>query len=186
MTLEAFIDSATRRLADRDYVPDEFLGLRNQLGLVQAITQLVEGSEFKGGFLRVLELGLVDWSLEAAVTRYPDRFSNLTVAYACARLRGLFGQNRFLANAGKLTLADAPVSQLDASTEPTVDCLQYAVELMRRAGRPQISEDHREVLSELAWFWYLAGANSERRIAASAKLWPRSSVMLGRRAQRLH
>jgi hypothetical protein len=94
VSLEEFIEDSLQHLSERGYVPDEFLDMRNQHGLITAITRCVEGSEFKGGFLRLLELGLVDWSLESAVVEFPERFTKLTVAYARARLNGVFDPPR--------------------------------------------------------------------------------------------
>ena len=88
-TLEEFLEDSLQHLGERGYLPYEFLEMRDQHGLITAITQCVEGSEFKGGFLRLLELGLVDWSLESAVVEFPERFTKLTVAYARARLNGV-------------------------------------------------------------------------------------------------
>ena len=166
MTLEAFIEDALQRLGAYNYVPHEFLVLRARLGLVPTIAQLVEGSEYKGGFLRTLELGLVDCSLEAAVTRHPDRFSSLTVGYARARLKGLFGLDRRVIEVGNLKLPVARNSE--AIPEAVRHYLQYARELIRQSRLPLTRDQDRVLLSQLGWFWYGAAADllcadSERR-----------------------
>jgi hypothetical protein len=94
LTLEEFIEDSLQRSRERGYIPHDFLDGVDQHGLITEITRRVEGSEFKSGLLKVLELGLVDWSLEAAVLKFPDRFTDLTVAYARARLGGVVNASR--------------------------------------------------------------------------------------------
>lgn len=89
-TLEQFIDETLQRSADRGYVPTVFIGMRNSLGLVTAIQRLVETSEPKSGFRRLKDLGMVEWSLEAAVIRFPSHFTKQAIAYAQVRLDGTF------------------------------------------------------------------------------------------------
>lgn len=60
--LEAFIDEGIRISRQNEYHPTVFIGMRERLGTVPAISQLVE-------------LGLLDWTIEAAVTKFPDEFS---------------------------------------------------------------------------------------------------------------
>jgi hypothetical protein len=49
----------------------------------------VESSEPKSGYRRLKDLGLLEWSLEAAVTKFPEEFSKRTLEYARARLDGI-------------------------------------------------------------------------------------------------
>jgi hypothetical protein len=116
--LEEFIEDSLQHLGQRGYVPLDFFEMCRQHGLIAAITRCVEGSEFKSGFLRVLELGLVDWSLETAVVEFPERFTKLTVAYARARLNGVFKAPR-TRSAPDIKIA-APISKPPSTIEPNV------------------------------------------------------------------
>ena len=95
MTLDQFIDESIRRSAACGYHPKAFMGMREDArrrgkGVASVIALLVESSEPKSGFLRLVQLALTDWSLEAAVMKFPKQFSNRTRAYAEERLKGTF------------------------------------------------------------------------------------------------
>ncbi|MFG1345112.1 hypothetical protein V5F59_09485 [Xanthobacter autotrophicus DSM 431] len=91
MTLEQFIDESIQVSRTKGYHPTTFMRMRADYGTVGAIRRLVETGEKQSGFVRLRELGLLDWSLEAAVIKFPDEpgFTRTTIAYAEARLQGI-------------------------------------------------------------------------------------------------
>jgi len=91
VTLEEFVNEGIRRAREKDYHPTTFLRMRDDYGTVSAIKRLVETGERQSGFQRLKQLGLLDWSLEAAVLRFPEEpgFTKTTATYAKARLDGI-------------------------------------------------------------------------------------------------
>ena len=85
MTLEEFVGESIDRSFKRGFHQAGFMRLRAERGTVSAIRRLVEGHA-DNGFDRLCDLGLMDWSLEAAVAMYPERFNPATVERARARL----------------------------------------------------------------------------------------------------
>jgi len=83
--LEAWIDESIRRSGSRGYHPQVFIGLRDRLGTVSAIEQLVRSGDIQSGFYRLRQLGMLEWSIESAVRQFPDRFT--PEALACADFR---------------------------------------------------------------------------------------------------
>ena len=83
--LEAFIDEAIRLSAANGYHPTVFIGMRARHGTVAAIEKLVVSPDLQSGFMRLRELGLLDWTIEAAVLKFPARFSRH--ARECAQFR---------------------------------------------------------------------------------------------------
>lgn len=80
--LEAFIDEGT---IERGYHPAVFIGMRHKSGTIDAIERLVQSPEIQTGFNRLHQLNLLDWTIEAAVIRFPSEFSNN--AQQCAEWR---------------------------------------------------------------------------------------------------
>ena len=87
MDLEQFIDESINVSRAKKYNPTIFLRMRRDHGTVEAIRRLVENGEIQSGFLRMKELDLLDWSLEAAVRKFPREFSPSTLECAEFRLR---------------------------------------------------------------------------------------------------
>ncbi len=83
--LDAFIDETIRRSAAKGYHPTEFIRMRAQYGTAPAIERLVKSGEIQTGFLKLQKLSLLDWSIEAAVEKFPDKFSEQ--ARQCAKFR---------------------------------------------------------------------------------------------------
>jgi hypothetical protein len=73
--LEVFIDESIKRSKERGYNPTIFQGMRHQHGTLQAIEKLVQSGDIQSGFKRLKELGLLEWSIESAVVRFPSEFS---------------------------------------------------------------------------------------------------------------
>lgn len=72
--LEAFIDETIRRGREKDYHPTVFIGMRQSLGTIPAISKLVRSGDLQSGFRRLEKLGLLEWTIEAAVEKFPNEF----------------------------------------------------------------------------------------------------------------
>jgi len=83
--LEAFVDESLRLSKERGYNPSIFVGMRHQLGTIDAIERLVQSGDLQSGFKRLKQLGLIDWTIETAVTRFAAEFSKN--AQQCAEWR---------------------------------------------------------------------------------------------------
>jgi hypothetical protein len=84
-SLEAFIDEGIRLSKKRGYNPTIFIGMRHEHGTIDAIERLVQSGEIQSGFKRLKQLSLLDWTIEAAVIKFPAEFSNN--AKQCAEWR---------------------------------------------------------------------------------------------------
>lgn len=74
------------RLAkERGYNPSIFVGMRHQFGTIDAIERLVQSGDMQSGFKRLKQLGLLDWTIEAAVIKFAAEFSGN--ARQCAEWR---------------------------------------------------------------------------------------------------
>jgi len=89
--LEFFIDETIRIAREHDYHPTVFISMRDRHGTVPAISRLVESGDVQSGFRRLEKLGLLDHTIEAAVLRFPDEFSQQTRECAEFRLRMVQG-----------------------------------------------------------------------------------------------
>jgi hypothetical protein len=85
--LEAFVDELLKRAKERGYNPTIFQGMRRQYGTVQAIERLVQSGDIQSGFTPLKELGLLEWSIESAVVRFPSEFTRNTRECAQWRLQ---------------------------------------------------------------------------------------------------
>ena len=83
--LEAFIDETIRVSAKHSYFPTTFIGMRQRHGTVEAITRLVSSGDLQSGFSKLKKLGLLDYTIEAAVLKFPEEFSK--GAHDCAAFR---------------------------------------------------------------------------------------------------
>ena len=73
--LEAFIDEGLRLSKERGYNPTVFVGMRHQHGTIEAIERLVQSGDLQSGFKRLKQLGLIDWTIESAVNKFPAEFT---------------------------------------------------------------------------------------------------------------
>ncbi len=73
--LESFIDETIRLSREHGYHPTTFITMRQRHGTIGAISRLVVSGDIQSGFRRLNELGLLDWTIETAVTKFPDEFS---------------------------------------------------------------------------------------------------------------
>ena len=87
LALEAFIDETIYRSAEKSYYPTTFIGMRQRYGTIPAISKLVRSGDVQSGFRRLRQLNLLDWTIEAAVLKFPDEFSQQDRECAAFRLR---------------------------------------------------------------------------------------------------
>ena len=73
-SLEAFIEEGHRRAVALGYANTGFMQMRARYGTISAITRLVTSGEIKSGLRRMIELGLAEWTIDAAVAKFPERF----------------------------------------------------------------------------------------------------------------
>ena len=73
--LESFVAEGVRRAQERGYHPIGLLQMRERHGTAEAIRRLVRSGDIQSGFKRLAELELSEWSVEAAVLRFPEEFS---------------------------------------------------------------------------------------------------------------
>lgn len=91
--LEAFIDETIKLAQQKGYHPTTFIAMRKRHRTVPAISRLVVSGEIQSGFKRLRELGLLDWSIEAAVMKFPEEFNREVLEAAEWRLRQAKGEN---------------------------------------------------------------------------------------------
>ncbi|WP_438279210.1 hypothetical protein [Nitrobacter sp.] len=84
-TLEAFIDKSIELSKARGYNPVIFTRMRRQRGTIEAIERLVLSGDIQSGFKRLQQLNLLEWTIEAAVTKFPGEFG--PHAQKCAEWR---------------------------------------------------------------------------------------------------
>ena len=89
--LDAFIDETIRLAGERGYHPTVFIGMRQAHGTVGAISRLVRTGDIQTGFTQLNALGLLDWTIEAAIERFPDLFDHNDIACAEWRLNQVRG-----------------------------------------------------------------------------------------------
>ncbi|SRR5579885_23656 len=83
--LETFIDQSIKISREHGYHPTVFIGMRQKHGTIKAIERLVESGEIQAGFKKLRQLNLLDWTIEAAVTKFANEFSRN--ALKCAEWR---------------------------------------------------------------------------------------------------
>jgi hypothetical protein len=83
---QAFVDETIRLAKEHGYNPTVFQSMRRQHGTIEAIEKL--SVEVQSGFNRLKQLGLLDWSIESAVTKFPTEFSRNARQCAEWRLKG--------------------------------------------------------------------------------------------------
>ena len=85
--LESFIDETIVVSAQKAYHPTTFIGMRQRHGTVEAISRLVVSGDLQSGFSRLKKLGLIEYTIEAAVMKFPMEFSKTAQECAAFRLR---------------------------------------------------------------------------------------------------
>tara|TARA_R110002096_G_scaffold43994_1_gene118353 strand:+ start:219 stop:533 length:315 start_codon:yes stop_codon:yes gene_type:complete len=85
--LEAFIDETIKRGRDKGYTPTVFIGMRQTYGTIPAISKLVQNGDIQSGFKRLHKLGLLNWTIEAAIDKFRTEFTKDDLECAMFRLR---------------------------------------------------------------------------------------------------
>ena len=83
--LEAFVDEAIKLAKGQGYNPTIFIGMRHQYGTLDAMERLVQSGDIQSGFKRLNQLNLLNWTIETAITKFPNEFSRN--ARQCAEWR---------------------------------------------------------------------------------------------------
>ena len=84
--LEAWGDESIERARARGYHPNIFIGMRERYTTVPAMEKIVASGEIQSGFIRLKHLGMLDWTIEAGILRFPERFTNQARAAAQFRI----------------------------------------------------------------------------------------------------
>lgn len=86
-TLEEFIKETLRISAEHGYYPTEFISMLNRDNNVRVtIKKLVKSGDIQSGFKRLCELGLKEYTVEAAVLKFPEGFTAAEIEAASWRL----------------------------------------------------------------------------------------------------
>jgi hypothetical protein len=71
-----FIGYGERLTKEYGRTPRRWMNKRNQVGVIQATRCFVDSEKISDGLLWAVENGLEDYTLEAAVLRFPHEFNN--------------------------------------------------------------------------------------------------------------
>ena len=82
--LEAFIDEGLRLARERGFPNIGFVQMRHRYGTMEAIRRLVTSGEVKSGLVRMIELGLEDWTIDFAVAETFSEYFSADVREAAA------------------------------------------------------------------------------------------------------
>ena len=82
--LEAFIDEGLRLARDRGFPNIGFVQMRHRYGTMETIRRLVTSGEVKSGLVRMIELGLEDWTIDFAVTETFSKYFPAHIREAAA------------------------------------------------------------------------------------------------------
>jgi hypothetical protein len=74
--LERFSDESIKHSIEKRYNPTVFVGMRRQYGTREAIKRLVVNGYLQRSLRRMEQLGILDWSIEAAVLKFPRKFEH--------------------------------------------------------------------------------------------------------------
>jgi hypothetical protein len=85
--LEAFVKESLERSLSKGYPARVFRRMLGDYGTVEAMRRLAEADVLQTGLLELAKRDLLEWSVEAGVLRFPDRFpERLTQASAQFKL----------------------------------------------------------------------------------------------------
>ncbi|MGI9426994.1 MAG: hypothetical protein ACR2PA_27700 [Hyphomicrobiaceae bacterium] len=90
--LEALVDHGVRCAKASSYHPTRFIQMRAEYGTIKSIERVVTATaatpeQLQSGLLQLSHLNLLDWSLEAAVQKFPGLFSDNARVYAAWNLK---------------------------------------------------------------------------------------------------
>lgn len=101
--LEYFCDEFIRRGNALNFDHSLFEGMRVRHGTIAAIKTVVDMGGKLSGIKKLNELGLLDWSIEAAVVKFPEEFTPRTLEYAKDRLRLERSESKKTSESKKIT-----------------------------------------------------------------------------------
>ena len=85
--LEVHVDTCMEKCKHVGFNPSMFKRMRENLGTLAAIEKLVVSGEMHSGFKQLHKLGMLKWSVEAAVLKFPNEFARAVCECAAFRLR---------------------------------------------------------------------------------------------------
>jgi hypothetical protein len=85
--LEAYADTMLHRAAEKGFRPTVLIRLRETYGTVRAFSKLFRTDDIESGFRQMKQLGLIEWSIEAAVVKFSREFDQVDVDLARRRLK---------------------------------------------------------------------------------------------------
>ena len=115
---------------ERGYIPTAFIAMRRQYKTLEAIERLVQSGDIQSGFKRLCKLHLLDWTLEAAVTKFSEEFTRN--ARECAEWRLRQARNESYC----IILGREATCRHDQRNDP-----QWQAGCKRQEGSPLISRD---------------------------------------------
>lgn len=74
-SLDGWINESIRRSVAAGYNPTVFLQMRERHGTKGAMKRLIISGEIQSGFVKLRDLGLLDWSVEAGILKFSSDFS---------------------------------------------------------------------------------------------------------------
>jgi hypothetical protein len=80
--LDDFIDETIRRSREGGCYPTAFMEMRSRWGTKGAIERLLVAGDIESGFKRLNCLNMLEWTIEAAVLKFPEVFTNREVRAA--------------------------------------------------------------------------------------------------------
>jgi hypothetical protein len=88
VALEHAVDTAVDECKAFGYNSVRFRKMRAQYGTVETIRRLLAKPDVSDGFVKLMEIGRLDLSVEAIALRFPDFFSEAELALCRDRLQG--------------------------------------------------------------------------------------------------
>ncbi len=82
--LNAFIEEGLKLSLAKGYPATIFRRMVAEYGNVEAVRRLAEADVLQSGLRELAKLGLLDWSAEAAVGKFPELFPNLLTRESAA------------------------------------------------------------------------------------------------------
>jgi hypothetical protein len=86
--LEHAVDTAVKECKALGYNPARFCIMRSQDGTVETICRLLARPTVSDGFIKLMEMGRLDLTVEAIALRFPDFFSEAKLDLCRDRLQG--------------------------------------------------------------------------------------------------
>jgi len=84
--LEAWVDDSIQLVEAKGYRPSEFIAMRERYGTAPAMERLMRSGTVQSGFIRLKKLGMIEWSVEAGILKFRERFTEPACDAAAWRL----------------------------------------------------------------------------------------------------